>query len=58
MVNTPVKMMYTVNRALCGESKLPHHAYFDALGNMEQQLKAEEEYKRSLDELYKLHMVD
>lgn len=40
-VSTPTIMNLTIDRSLNGLSMLPHHAYFDAVGNMMQQLNNE-----------------
>lgn len=40
-ITTQPVMTFTINRELNGTSRIPHHAYFDALANMEQQLTDE-----------------
>ena len=40
-VPTQDQLMFTIDRTLGGKSQVPHHAYYDALGNMEQQLTDE-----------------
>lgn len=40
-IPTQNQMMFTLDRTLNGRSQVPHHAYYDALANMEQQLTDE-----------------
>ena len=41
MILTPTKINFIVDRSIEGVSKLPHHALFDAIGNMEFSLSRE-----------------
>lgn len=40
-IDTPKELKFTIDRELDSISKLPHHAYYDALGNMEATLTKE-----------------
>ena len=41
MISTIPKMTFTLDRTLNGVSEFPHHAYYDALANMELTLTKE-----------------
>lgn len=56
MIETPVVMKFTIDRSINGQSRVPHNALRDAIGNMEFCLTREEEQKQNRNKISRLYM--